>query len=132
MLTRDQASIIVRNSILKTMEQSGSKTMEQSGSSLDYQISENQDLRHLGIDSNESLRSLVITIAADPGSGVPSFEHYIDPNTLADFGPQSTVEDLTELVAKLAAGKLCSNPSTPHPQEYPYPDECPECCYPVL
>jgi hypothetical protein len=32
---------------------------------------------------------------------------------------------------RLAVGKMCSNPATPHHQPFPYPATCPICAYPV-
>ena len=32
---------------------------------------------------------------------------------------------------RLAVGKMCSNPGTPHHQPFPYPATCPICAYPV-
>ena len=82
--------------------------------------------------SGDQIRSLAITIASDAETGVPRLQHYLDPNQLMDLGEQTTIADLTNKVLKLSAGKLCSNPKNPHPQECcPYPEACPECGYPV-
>ena len=118
MLTENQARQIVHSSINKTTKRSVA--------------SNNETLQQLDISSAESVRSLAMTIAADPEVGVPSLQHYIDPNSIADLQAEMTVGQLSELVLDLSAGKLCSNPNTPHPQKCcPYPAKCPQCGYPV-
>jgi hypothetical protein len=82
----------------------------------------------------DELRDLVVTLAADKDVGIPRFQHYLDPNTIIEsLSPGITVEDLTSKILELAAGKVCSNPKSPHPQKCcPYPTKCPQCGYPVL
>jgi hypothetical protein len=83
--------------------------------------------------TDTNLSNLVKTLVADPQNGVPHFEHYLDPNIIGELDPQTVVGDLVDMVLKLSAGKLCSNPATPHPQKCcPYPSNCPQCGYKVL
>ena len=117
MLTSTQARQIVHDSIRKALKTAVS--------------SDEQALRDVGVQSDESIRSLVMTIAADADVGVPSRQHYVDVNGLADLDPALTVGGLTQRVCQLSTGKLCSNPQTPHAQTWPYPTRCPQCNYPV-
>jgi hypothetical protein len=90
-------------------------------------------LRDAGINETE-LNVLIKTLVADPDSGVPRFEHYLDPNDIiGQVDSTTTIEELTGKVLKLSAGKLCSNPNTPHDQTCcPYPTTCPQCGYAIL
>jgi hypothetical protein len=119
MLSDKQAREIVDASIGKTIRRSES-------------ISPDQTLEDFGI-TEDMLGSLVTTLSADVEVGVPRFQHYLDPNIIGDLGPGISIKDLTDKILKLSAGKLCSNPNTPHPQKCcPYPTKCPQCGYPVL
>src|SRR5580700_10984180 len=104
MLTKNQAQQVVIGSIQKITNRSA---IPPGGESLEA----------LGIGHADATRSLAITIAADPEVGVPSLQHYIDPNLIADLNSAMTVDELSNRVFQLSAGKLCSNPNTPHPQE---------------
>jgi hypothetical protein len=116
MLSEGQAREIVEASINKTAGPSGELT----GSLLDAGITQ------------DKLNTLVITLVADPHNGVPRFQHYLDANFVAELTPMTSVDELTCKVLRLSAGKMCSNPATPHMQECcPYPTVCPECGYPV-
>lgn len=116
MLTEFQAREIVQASIRKT-----NKNAEALG-----------DLRDAGI-TPDNLGELVKTLVADPENGVPRFQHFLDPNIVGVLTPETTIEDLVDKVLRLSAGKLCSNPNTPHPQTCcPYPANCPQCGYKVL
>lgn len=83
--------------------------------------------------TDDMLKSLVIKLASDPTSGVPRFQHVFDVNKAFDsIDVNTTIEDLPNLVQRLSAGKLCSNPTNPHEQTCcPYPPTCPICGYPV-
>ena len=119
MLTESQAREIARASIRKTVSKD---------------VPLNSTLQDAGVDSPDMLNELVRTLVADTENGVPHFEHYLDPNIILDeLRITSTGDELAEKVLKLSAGKLCSNPSTPHPQQCcPYPAKCPQCGYTVL
>jgi hypothetical protein len=123
MLTEAQAKQIVWGSIQKT---GAACKLPQT-----YPAQTDQStLQDLGLAG--ATQQLAITIVSDPEAGVTRLQHYLDPNELADLPPGTTVADLTEKVRLLAAGKLCSNPASPHPQECcPYPAFCPQCGFPV-
>jgi hypothetical protein len=73
---------------------------------------------------------LAFIIASNPQTGVMRFQHTIDPNALARIvldPAQVSLNDLGNQIEKLARGKLCSNPTSPHEQGYPYPSRCPQC-----
>jgi hypothetical protein len=117
MLTENQAKEIVGASIGQTM---GGATRH-TGSLLDAGI------------TGDKLNTLVMTLVADPHNGVSRFQHYLDPNIVGDLQPGMSIEELTRKVLRLSSGKLCSNPTTPHPQTCcPYPTKCPQCGYAVL
>jgi len=124
MLTQSQAREIVLGSIRKVR-----KTSAKSVSA------ESETLEQIGIkNDDDSFRSLVTTIVADPSVGVSRLLHYLDPNDLVELPATRTlsIKDLIDRVQQLAQGKLCSNPHNPHPQECcPYPKTCPQCGYPV-
>ena len=120
MLTKSQASEIVQASIGITI---GSKTIRKN---IDLQ----ESLSDAGI-TQDKLNALVITLVANPDIGVPRFQHYLDPNIIGDLRLDTTGAELVEKILTLSAGKLCSNPSTPHPQQWPYPARCLQCGYPV-
>jgi hypothetical protein len=89
------------------------------------------NLQDAGI-TQDKLNALVKTLVADPNIGVPRFQHILDANIVGQLTPGTTIEELTHMVMDLSAGKLCSNPSNPHPQTCcPYPTNCPQCGYPV-
>lgn len=60
-----------------------------------------------------------------------SLGHHIEPTILGNLDESMTVTGLTSRVMQLAVGKLCQNPTSPHPQIFPYPTECPQCGFPV-
>jgi hypothetical protein len=93
-----------------------------------------QRLEDLGFGDQKKLDELIVTITSDSKIGVPRFQHDLSVNKLIDeLVPEISIEDLTNRVHKLAAGKLCSNPVNPHEQECcPYPVKCPQCGYPVI
>jgi hypothetical protein len=116
MLTHSQAKEIVNSSLKST----------------GVVASGNQTLRDAGLNEN-GLEKLVVTLVADRSVGVPRFQHVLDPNVIGDLNLNMTADDLTDQVAKLSAGKLCSNPTNPHEQQCcPYPITCPICGAPVL
>jgi hypothetical protein len=118
MLTSSQANEIVRASIGKTVGERA--------------VSANQKLKDAGI-TQDKFNAFVTTISADPTIGVPRFQHYLDPNVIAELDLTTTIEALTSKILELSAGKMCSNPHTPHPQNCcPYPTQCPQCGYAVL
>lgn len=88
-------------------------------------------LESLGIGTDDELRRFQITICSDPDVGVPKLQHYLDPNAIATVTKSFTVDSVAKHIALLAAGKLCSNTTTPHPQRYPYPSKCVVCGAPV-
>jgi hypothetical protein len=117
MLTENQAQEIVEASLTKT----AGKGVAPVGSLQDAGLNE------------EKLIALVKTLVDDPTNGVPRFQHLLDPNIIGGLSLGTTIEELTHKVLELSAGKLCSNPSTPHPQYCcPYPTNCPQCGYQVL
>ena len=118
MLTEDQAQEIVHESIKRTLDSTT--------------VSPEQKLDDAGI-TPANLETLVKTIAANTKIGVPRYQHYIDPNVIAELElTTTTIKDLTDKILKLSAGKMCSNPTTPHPQKCcPYPANCPQCGFPV-
>jgi hypothetical protein len=119
MLTESQAKAIVSGSIREVGNTPGEPAAAAS-------------LGESGIDASRFNR-LIEVIASSPKLGVPRYQHYIDPNKIAELNLSTSIEKLTETVWKLSAGKLCSNPNNPHSQTCcPYPDKCPECGYPVL
>jgi len=83
-------------------------------------------LRAAGV-TDDNLAKLVIALVSDQSVGVARFQHVLDPNAIAGFTLDRTIDELTREIVKLSAGKLCGNPSTPHQQSYPYPDTCPTC-----
>jgi hypothetical protein len=91
-------------------------------------------LHDLGFNSQTKLNDLAETIAADSNVGVPRFEHDLSIKKFIDeIQPATTIEELTDRVLRLSAGKLCSNPHNPHDQKCcPYPAKCPECGYVVV
>jgi hypothetical protein len=118
MLTEKQARDIVDATIAKIMPEKKRSAEEKL-----------QDI----VASPDKRRDLVTTLAADSEVGVPRFQHYLDPNIIIELQPGLSINALTEKILKLSAGKLCSNPRTPHPQTCcPYPAKCPQCGYPVL
>lgn len=88
-------------------------------------------LESLGIRTADDLRRFQITICSDPDVGVPKLQHYLDPNAIVNVTKTFTVDAVAKHIALLAAGKLCSNTTTPHPQRYPYPSKCGVCGAPV-
>ena len=114
MLTEPQARDIVNTTIYKMTRKSVS------------------DQTQLGTIIAGDFADLVERLIADPSSGVSRYDHYLDPNVIGDLRGDTTVGDLTDMVMRLSAGKLCSNPNIPHPQSYPYPASCPQCGYPVI
>lgn len=115
MLTRSQASEVVLSSVAKTTGRGA-----QPGGTL----------RDAGV-TDAKLPPLIITLVSDPAIGVARFQHVLDPNIVGGIRLDTTIDDLTDQVLRLSAGKLCSNPTNPHEQSYPYPTSCPVCGYPV-
>ncbi|WP_428671103.1 hypothetical protein [Reyranella sp.] len=122
MLTEEQAHLIVHSSITAA----GGKERDEVVS-----LPSGSNLEAAGI-KKDMFGRFVMTIVSDPKVGVRRFEHRIDPNIIAGLGDEASIADLTDRILKLAAGKMCSNPSTPHSQKCcPYPATCPVCGAPV-
>jgi hypothetical protein len=118
MLTKEQALLIVQSSIAEA----AGKTPEEV-----VNLPENTGLEAAGVDKDK-FSKFVTTIVSNPEAGVRRFEHRIDPNVIAQLALNVSIAYVTDEVRKLAAGKMCSNPATPHPQECcPYPATCPIC-----
>jgi hypothetical protein len=119
MLTENQAQAIVHASM-------------QSVSNTPPTLVADARLEDVGI-TPANFSVLIARIASNPTFGVPRFQHYLDLNSIAELGVSTSVRELTNVVWKLSAGKMCSNPNNPHPQECcPYPDKCPECGFAVV
>jgi hypothetical protein len=133
MLKPIQAAEIVQNSIRELTSESspagrGARATERSARAVDRHTK----LAHIGVDRG-NLGGLLESIAADPTRGVIRYEHYLDPSLLSHVSPEITIGDLSDLVVRLAVGKMCSNPHNPHPQTCcPYPAKCPQCGYSVI
>jgi hypothetical protein len=119
MLSESQASEIVKDSLQKVSGKGGTAS---------------KSIAELGFDDKIKLNELIVTITSDSKVGVPRFQHDLSVNKLIDeLVPEMSIEELTDKVHKLAAGKLCSNPANPHEQKCcPYPATCPQCGYPVI
>ncbi len=129
MLTENQAREIVRDSLAKAfgVQQPMAETLMETA------------LGNLGTrekpagfkTDQSSLNYLWVTLAGDPVVGVGRVQHYLDVNTVAGLAPDTKISALIDFVRQKAVGKLCSNPTDPHEQGYPYPASCPRCGYPV-
>jgi hypothetical protein len=128
MLKPIQAADIVQNSIIESSPaRRGARATEGATPATEL----HKKLADFGFNK-DNLRSLIEAIAASPTSGVVRYQHYIDSNQLYEISPETTIGDLSDLVVRVAVGKLCSNPHNPHPQTCcPYPAKCPQCGYPV-
>src|ERR1700688_3621526 len=115
MLTDDQAREIVYDSIRKTVARSNQ--------SLQRNILSTESLQDAGV-SHHTFDELIETLATDPFVGVVRFEHSLDPTRIGPIlTPTLQVDALTRYILELSAGKICSNPETPHEQTCcPYPD----------
>jgi hypothetical protein len=121
MLTEDQARLIANSSITAVGKREDVATLP-----------DETELQAAGVDDAAKFGELVMTIVTDPAVGVLRFEHRIDANVVAGLSLDVSIGDLAKKIEKLSAGKMCSNPSTPHPQECcPYPTTCPVCGAPV-
>lgn len=116
MLTHTQATRIVFDSLKRLT----TRSVEDPSLSLESQ----------GVTSSAEVESFLRTIVTDQAIGISSERHYLDPSALSTITAKASILDVVETV-ELAARKLCSNPLTPHPQTYPYPEICPKCPYPV-
>jgi hypothetical protein len=95
-------------------------------------ISPHLRLDQLGIVSDHSLASLRETIVSDPHIGLAFIRSNLHPGRSLDITSSISIDDLVKSL-QLSAGKLCSNPSTPHEQPCcPYPKTCDTCMYPVI
>jgi hypothetical protein len=82
--------------------------------------------------TGDMLDSVMATIVGNAQIGVARFQHRIDPDDVPALDTDMPIDALSDLVQRLAAGKLCSNSASPHPQTCcPYPTSCPQCGYPV-
>ena len=118
MLTEEQAHLIVQRSIAEAAARKPEEVVN---------LSEDTDLEAAGVDKDK-FSKFVTTIVSNPEVGVRRFEHRIDPNVIAQLGLNVSIAYVVDQVLKLAAGKMCSNPTTPHPQKCcPYPATCPIC-----
>ena len=118
MITMEDAQRIVERSVGKITNRS----LSGSGDTLS----------DLGIHSPTYFNDLVQTIVSDPDNGAPSLWAKVESQHLVTLSTIVTIGALVDAL-HLSATKLCSNPTSPHPQPCcPYPKTCGTCGSAVL